>query len=401
VLLLECTEILGGAITQNLVYPLMTFHSAPDRQIIHGLAEELIRKVKARGGSPGHIPDPLGCVATITPVDAEIFREVVTEELRNAGVEVWVGSKVTGVLPHPPKSPFSLEGEKGDLKCGIHARRIIDATGNADVAALAGAPFIFGREGDQKTQPLTLIFHVGNIDQRKVRAYIREHPKEFVLSDSARSDLDQFPFLAVSGFFSLVKRAQEEDGWIRFRDRVLYFDLLRPGEISVNMTRVAGVDGTHPDEVARAQEMALIQVHECMKFFKKYLPGFENAELLRVAPKIGIRESRHIIGEYTLTEEDVISGRKFDDSSACGAFPIDIHSPDGQGLTFQKMVPGTFYEIPFRCMVPKGMKGFLVTGRAISATHSASASARLMPTCMMLGEAAGMGERKKLGSLDG
>ncbi|MFA5927829.1 MAG: FAD-dependent oxidoreductase [Candidatus Margulisiibacteriota bacterium] len=387
-LLVEETSQLGGAITQNLVYPMMTFHSSPLEQVIKGIPEELIGKLVKHNGSVGHISDPLGCAATMTPVDTFSFKKCITEELKTAKVDIVFNSRVIALQ----KDGVKLKGatiDNGINKKELKVKTIIDATGDADIAVLAGVPFILGREADHKTQPLTLIFQMEGIESAAVREYIRHNPDEFVLSNEARKNLYNIPLLAVSGFFSKVKEAQKKEGIILFRDRVLYFDLMQKGEIAVNMTRVSGFDPCSADELLHAKAEGEKQVRECVYFMQNYLPGFTNARLLRMAPKIGIRESRHIIGHATLTRQDVLTGSKYEDGIACGAFPIDIHSPDGAELQMQKMAPGTSYNIPYRCLLPQEVKSLLVTGRAISATHEASASARLSPTCLALGQAAG------------
>ena len=118
-------------------------------------------------------------------------------------------------------------------------------------------------------------------------------------------------------------------------------------------------------------------------------PGFANARIAATATQIGVRESRRIVGEYTLTADDVLHARTFDDAVARSAYPIDIHNPAGSGTTTHRLPPGTSYEIPYRCLVPKGVDDLLVAGRCISTTHEALASTRLTPTVMTLGQAAG------------
>jgi hypothetical protein len=237
---------------------------------------------------------------------------------------------------------------------------------------------------------MTMMFRLGEVDGQAVRAAIRAAPEDFVLSDQARADLDSLPVLGVAGFFSLVRAAQERGELGSFRDRVLYFELPAPGQVVVNMTRITGASGTRAEDLSRATRIGLEQTHEVLAFLRRRVPGFAAARLLQTASQVGVRESRHLLGRYTLTAEDVLEGREFADSVARGAFPIDIHSPDGKGLELRTMAPGTSYGIPYRCMLPRELEQLLVSGRSISATHEASGSARLSPSCMALGEAAGI-----------
>jgi hypothetical protein len=387
--LVEASGLPGGSAVQALVLPLMTFHAAVDLQVVAGIGEELVQEVRSLGGSPGHLPDPLGCAATVTPVDPEILKVAVVRLLARAGVRVRLHTLVAATL----RRDDAVTGVVIEDKTGrrvLRARVVVDATGDGDVAARAGATFSHGRAADGLAQPLTWMFRLGGVDGAAVRRAIRDAPDDFVLSDVARSALDDLPCLGVAGFFSLVRAAQAGGRLGEFRDRVLYFELPSPGEVMVNMTRIAGRSGVDADSLSVGALAAFEQVQEVFAFLRADVPGFQAAHLLQVAPRVGVRESRHVAGDYTLTAEDVVAGRDFPDGVARGAFPIDIHSPDGAGLEMIKMAPGTSYSIPFRCMLPRGLEGLLVTGRAISASHEASASARLSPTCMALGEAAGL-----------
>jgi hypothetical protein len=155
------------------------------------------------------------------------------------------------------------------------------------------------------------------------------------------------------------------------------------------MTRVVDIDPLDPDDLTRAEIEARAQVTQLVAFFRKRVPGFANARLAATATQIGIRESRRITGAYTLTRDDVLEARTFEDAVARSAYPIDIHNPSGSGTTTFRLPPGATYEIPYRCLVPETVEGLLVAGRCISTTHEALASTRLTPTVMTLGQAAG------------
>ncbi|MFA6316252.1 MAG: FAD-dependent oxidoreductase [Elusimicrobiota bacterium] len=386
--LVERSAMLGGSATQALVLPLMTFHASPRRQVVAGIAQELVDLLKAEGASPGHIPDPLGCAATVTPMDPEALKLAVCRLVADSGARTLLDTLVTT----PWMTGRRVVGAVVENKSGrsaIKAKVVVDATGDADVAAAAGVPFSFGRGRDNKAQPMTLMFRMAGVDSAAVRRYCRAHPEEFVLSPEARRGLGRLPFLAVSGFFSLVRKAQADGILGPFRDRVLYFELPAPGEVLVNMTRVSGLSGVDAAQSSAAALAALFQVREAAAFMRTRLPGFSHSRLVETASRVGVRETRRIQGRCTLTAEDVLEGRDFPDSVARGAFPIDLHDPEGAGLTMKRMKAGASYGIPYRCLLPKAVEGLLVAGRAISATHEANASARLSPTCMALGQAAG------------
>ena len=128
---------------------------------------------------------------------------------------------------------------------------------------------------------------------------------------------------------------------------------------------------------------------QLLDFFRERVPGFKNARIAASGTQVGIRESRRIEGRYTLTRDDVLQARHFDDAVARSAYPIDLHNPSGSGTTTHRLAPGESYEIPYRTLLPVNREQLLVAGRCISTTHEALASTRLTPTVMTLGQAAG------------
>jgi hypothetical protein len=125
-------------------------------------------------------------------------------------------------------------------------------------------------------------------------------------------------------------------------------------------------------------------------FLQKYVPGFERAYAVQSGVGIGVRETRRVVGDYQLTADDVLSGRRFDDVVARGAYPVDIHNPAGKGTVLKRLPPGAAYDVPLACLRPQGLDNVLVAGRAVSSTHEANSSCRVMPICMATGHAAGV-----------
>jgi hypothetical protein len=194
---------------------------------------------------------------------------------------------------------------------------------------------------------------------------------------------------AVAGLYELWNEAQQ-DGLVDIpRELVSFFISPYADEVTVNMTRVTDINPLDPDDLTRAEVEARLQVFSLLRFFKERVPGFENARVAATGTQVGIRESRRIVGRYTLTADDILSARRFDDAVARSAYPIDIHNPSGSGTTTHRLPEGATYEIPFRTMVPVNREDVLVAGRCISTTHEALASTRLTPTVMTLGQAAG------------
>lgn len=382
-LLVEKYGFLGGMATNALVGPLQTFH-AGEKQIAKGIGEEVIQRLKEIGGTPGHVRDMIGFVPTITPVDVEKLKYIYQEMAEESGVKLQLHTNVINVDVHQDNlKALQLFNKSGQFK--VNAKVFIDCTGDGDVVAMAGVPYEKGRAKDGLAQPMSMMFRMGKVNLTNVKEYMRNNPNDFVLAE----DWESFPMVAVSGFFHLVKKAKEEGRFTIDRDRVLMFELPMEGEVSVNMTRVIRHDATDGEALSKAEVIARRQVMEVVQFLQKDIPGFEEAILINCGTQIGVRESRRIIGEYILTGEDVVSGRKFEDVIALGSYPIDIHAPDGDELNVIQMKPGTIYDIPYRAILNKEVPNLLVAGRCLSATHEALASARVTPTAMLVGQAAG------------
>jgi hypothetical protein len=385
VLLVERYGFLGGTATASMVGPWMTFHSGDDR-IVGGIAQEMVDRLVLRGGSPGHIHDASDYVPTITPFDPEIHKALLFEMMRESGVSLLLHAWFLDAVVERGRVASASFATVGGI-VEVSAKRTIDATADAYVAASAGVPT---QQGDARgrVQPASLMFRLSHVDLAALSHYVRQYP------DQMRSSLkthERTPdaLTAVAGLYELWDAARERGAVTVPRELVSFFATPYADEVTVNMTRVVGVDPLDPDDLTRAEVEARGQVMQLLDFFRKDVPGFANARIAATATQIGVRESRRIEGEYTLTADDVLHARTFDDAVARSAYPIDIHNPAGSGTTTHRLAPGTSYEIPYRCLVPKNVEDLLVAGRCISTTHEALASTRLTPTVMTLGQAAG------------
>ncbi len=278
----------------------------------------------------------------------------------------------------------------------ILAQRTIDATGDGDVAYRAGVDFASGDPETGVNQPFSVRFHLGNVDLSRLAAFLRDLGRHDILEQAVGS---QVPLIHTAMVW--------ERGWTLeplFRQAVAdgvllpedgeYFQVFtmagRPGELAFNCPRISGeVDGTNPWHLTRAQVLGRRAMRRYGEFCRRYLPGCENAYLVMGAPLVGVRESRRMVGEYVLTEADVLGAQKFPDGIARNNYPIDIHRPTKDqrpGLT--RLPPGAYHEIPYRCLVPRGVEQLLVAGRCLSATFAAQGSVRVQSNCRAMGEAA-------------
>lgn len=380
VLLVESRSFLGGNMTIGL--PILGFLGQKGNQIIKGIPQKFIDRLKAVDASSEHRPCPLHM--SLTLVEPEAVKTVALEMLLEAGVEVMFYTFCSEVIMEGDE----LKGIIMESKAGreaILAKTIIDCTGDADVAFRSGVPCEYGNETGG-VQPPTLMFCLGGVDTEKLRLSIAEEPRTYLTDFIPAEYFGQNNQFIVVGLRSLIQKAAEEGLHLPV-ERTIIITGLRKGEVWINMTRINGVNGTDPESLTFGETEGRKQIHDIQKYLIEYVPGFENAYFLKTAPFVGIRETRRINGHYTMTQEDILSCRHFEDAIAVASYPLDIHHPQGGGCTL--VWCGDCYDIPFRSLIPQNVKNLIVAGRSISATHEAMSAIRVMAPCMAMGEAAG------------
>lgn len=379
-LLVERFGFLGGNLTAGMVGPCMTSYSLDgQQQLIKGIFEEFVQRLEDIGEAihPSKVPagsEYAGFIVhghdKVTPFNPEAAKQVALDMCREAGVDLLLHTFVVDSLVDANRLTGVIVANKSGLSA-IRAGITVDCSADADIAARAGVPFTIGREADGLTQPMTLFFRVANVDDEAVRQHVAAHPE------------DRRPFAA------LIAQAREAGEFTIPRLGIGLYRTLTPGVWRINTTRLHRLDGTSAADLTRGEIEGREQVKELMAFFRKWLPGFENAYLLDTAAMIGVRETRRIAGEYELTFDDLHTGREFDDVIALAGFPVDIHSPTDNTGSVEDYQTANVYQIPYRSLVPLGIENLLVAGRSISATHEAMAATRVMPPAFAMGEAAG------------
>lgn len=380
VMLIESRSFVGGNMTIGL--PILGFLGQKGNQIIKGLPQKYIDRLKAIEASSEHRPCPLHM--SLTLVEPEAVKTVALQMLVEAGVNILFYAFCAGVV----KEGDELKGVIIESKAGrevVLSKVTIDCSGDADVAFKSGVPCEFGNE-QGGVQPPTLMFCLGGVDTEKLRLSIAEEPRTYLTDFIPAEYFGQNNQFVLVGMRNLINQAKE-DGLSLPTERTILITGLRKGEIWVNMTRVNGVNGTDPASLTWGEIEGRKQIEDIQRYLVNYVPGFENAYFLKTAPFLGIRETRRIKGQYTMDRDDIMSCRHFDDAIAVASYPLDIHHPVGGGCTLEWC--GDCYDIPYRSLVPLHIKNLLVAGRAISTTHEAMSAIRVMAPCMAMGEAAG------------
>lgn len=351
-LLVERYGFLGGMATAGLVNPYMTYW-AGEEQIINGIHQEICDRLTALGAYGK---------GSRTAFDSEAYKFVADRMCEESGVNLLLHSLLSDVtISDGVINSVEIAGKSG--KQSVKAEVFIDCTGDADLAFMAGATCEKGRAEDGLTQPMTLNFRVCNVDASRMPGGAERN--------------------------ELYDKAKAEGRLTCPRENVLMFLTTRPDVMHFNQTRITGADGTSTVDLTRAEIEGRRQSWEFLEFLRRDVAGFENAEIQVSGPQIGVRESRRVIGDYVMTEEDVLEARKFSDVIARGSYSIDIHSPTGAGTVIKRLRSGESYDVPYRCLIPLGIDNLLIAGRPISATHEAHSSVRIMPICIAMGQAAG------------
>lgn len=376
VTLLERHPVLGGMGTAALVNNFCPAHHDGVRLIIGGVFGEIRRQLLASGA--------LYATGGAEPFDPAAYARVALEMCESHGVHVILGATLRD-------SVFQRGAVTIDVTDGrqFTARCVVDASGDAVLAEAAWVTTRFGRESDGAVMPLTMCYIIGPVDRDRLAA---AHPQFLGGVDEATGE--RWIAFGDDPALNAKVRAAREVGTLSIgRDCVAMVLSVpgRPDHVSVNFGRVFVSDPTDQGQLAAAADEGRRQVEEGVAFFREHVAGFEGAELVEAGRQIGVRESRRIKGRYTLTEEDVLSCRQFDDVVAQCWYPIDVHEPGSDRTTMKWLAKGTHYDIPWRCLIPaSGARNIVFAGRCISATSSAASSFRVSPSCMAVGEAAGV-----------
>jgi hypothetical protein len=452
-LLIERASYLGGMMTGGLVSSLhgYRFHknyvatqpmSNWDTPIVvKGISLKLVTRLqKARGTiDRGHTGDP----SIRENYDVEIMVHVLDEMMQEAGVDVLFNTYSFAPLVEDNKvKGVALVNKSGPQV--ILATVVVDATGDADIAAAAGVPFELGRPVDHRFHGGALLMEIGGIDPDRLIHYLKNRPgrtadeKKRINEELSRlcggggSRTDtQLTLDGKRGFFSMLGKDRTwdeieqdrrdnkhlrlpgiEEEWLRFlKDApvpsltgtmksvfpqppsLAWFGMIRQGKMRYDQMQ-AGLhelffNQTDEKEISKALIYMRKMDRIYMEFLNERIPGFEDAYIIKTSPMAGTRESRRIIGEYVLTAEDCVNGRRFADVIAMCGRACNVHSLTGVWGEHIWLEPKKPFDIPYRCLIPKKLDNILVAGRSISADFIASGAIRAEPNCMSLGEAAG------------
>ena len=414
VLLIEREGYLGGMVTGGMIGSIGMHTVAPGKMehyaeirkrlktdpksvlVTTGIPLEIHRRLIQTGGGLGYF----GELAAYVSIHIPSFKRLLMDMMEEAGVDLmFYAQGVKPIMKGNVVSGVVVQG-KGQREA-IESTIVIDATGDGDIASVAGAEFEIGRPIDHEMICMTLMFSMGGIDMEK---YFAAEVKE-TTAWPPRSLDEHFADMRTGNSYwfgsstFLSERAQIPESlrkemmahnWAMNFTRGHIFACNTPikDELIINCTQVFKKSGICSWDLTEAVKIGYKQVEILEKMYKLAVPGFENSYIREIAPLMGVRETRRITGDYIVTEDDVISCRKFEDGVMGSGHPID--TSEGDEDRFQLIKGGQWYEVPYRSILVKGLENILTAGRCISADHAAIGSIRPTAACMVLGEAAGL-----------
>lgn len=386
--LIERYGCLGGMATTGLVAPILSQHAhESDLPIVDGILHELTDRLHAIGGAPTWEE---ALKEWGIRFDSEAMKVVLDEMVQEAGVQVMLHTWVADVMKDGQHIKAVIVENKAGRQA-VTGRIFIDATGDADIAFRAGAPTTFGRPFDNQPESMGSFFQLGNVPH---------------LAEQRRQELHD-----------LICQQMNAGRFAFYNPNVLTYRCAYHGDhTSANMTRFGG-DPTSAVDLTTGEMTMRKNIWALVRYLRANVPGFEDVYVQQTSHQIGPRESRQIVGPYALTGDDIHAGRKFKDAIARASWWIDIHCPLGNTYPVHLCVKecpkaadcpfwasehehmrsredlyppvGDWYEIPYRCLLSVGVPNLLAAGRCISATHEGMAGARVMGSCVAIGQAAG------------
>jgi hypothetical protein len=392
VALLEKYGFCGGGAVAGLsgtvcgIYAATDNSKAPPRKVVFGFLDTFVKEMESRGG----LGKPLKYGKTYTRVhDPLIWRESADALLTASGVRIFYhatvvsalvegGEKVEGVMAYTKQGPLE-----------VRSKVTVDASGDADVIAMAGLPSFVGQDG--KVQNPTMIFRLMGVD---VGRFLAAHGQDTIMGEEVSA---------------LIREKDAGNEYKLPRAKIWLFPTTRPGELLCNCTRIIGANGRELNtlfaaDFTEAEIEGRRQMREYARFFRNHLAGCERSFVNDTGVQVGVRQTRQGKGTAMLRNADILSGAKFQDGIARSPWPIELHAGSKPRVEW---LLDDYYEIPYGCFVPERGENLLFAGRCLSAEHEAVASARVTAQCFSYGHAIGhaaaivAGDRVSPRSIDG
>ncbi|MFO7287605.1 MAG: FAD-dependent oxidoreductase [Gammaproteobacteria bacterium] len=368
-ILIERYGFLGGAGTAAGLSTFCGLHAVVHgrhEQVVHGIADDILERLAAMDGlNAPHLT--IGNRIQAQAYDISAFKIAADELMAAAGVDVLFHAFGVGAVMASDDTIGALLVETKSGRFAIRGRLFIDASGDGDLAAWAGAPYEVGDGQGGMLYPSTM-FRINGVDPAKAGRAWELIPE---LMEQAEREGRRFP-----------------------RKKPIVRPQRNPIEWRANLTQIKNPDGS-PVSGIDARQLSYGEVEgrrqcwDVFRFIKSVTPGFEEAYIVEIAPQIGIRETRRVVGEYVLTEDDILGCRDFDDTIGVNGWPVEAHIKGDVKFVFTPEGSRGYNQIPYRIILPRRVENLLVAGRCASMSHEGQSSARVSGPCFVMGQAAG------------
>lgn len=377
-LLIERYGFLGGAGTMGGLSTFCGLHAkvhGEHRRVIRGLADEVLERLeKLDGLNKPHLTINDGIQAQAFDISA--YKIALDELMASSGVRILFHAMAVGVVPAGTDSADSADTidavivESKTGRSAVRGRMFIDGSGDGDLAAWAGAPYEKSPAIDGMLYP-SLMFRINGVDL-DAAGPAPWRTVERLMDEAEKAGTHHFP-----------------------RKKPIVRPQRNPLEWRANLTQLStedggAIDGTDVDHLTRGELQGRAQLLDAFTFIRDRTPGFHQSYIVDIAPQIGIRETRRVVGHYQLSEDDVLGCADFDDTIGVNGWPVEAHVAGTVEFRWQRGEnPRGFNQLPFRMIVPQGIRNLYVVGRCASMTHGGQSSARVTGPCFAMGEAAG------------
>jgi hypothetical protein len=379
-ILIERYGFLGGAGTAAGLSTFCGLHAnvyGEHRQVVHGIADELLDRLERMGGlNPPHLSFANKIQAQAYDISA--YKIAADELLASYGVKILFHSFAVGSVKRDDRAIDALLIESKSGRAAIRGRMFIECSGDGDLAAWSGVPFELGDGAGNMLYPTTM-FRINGVDPVKAGRAWEMIPK-------------------------LMEEAEQKEGRKFPRKGAIVRPQKNPIEWRANLTQIKNPDGTavsgiDVEQISYGEIEGRRQCWDVFQFIRSVTPGFDKAYIVEIAPQIGIRETRRVIGEYMLSETDILECADFADSIGVNGWPVEAHVAGNVLIKFPKIPESRgFNQLPYRMIVPKGVDNMLIAGRCASMTHEGQSSARVSGSCFIMGQAAGTAADIALGA---
>jgi len=384
-LIVEQFGSLGGTQTMAQVTPMMS-SEIPSANGIYSITHQISEKMYAEGYAKGFNQ------TFHSWFDPQILKLVLEEMVEKSGVDVLYHANFVDVIKKGNIIEYAVIRCKDGLQA-VYANSFIDCSGDADVALAVGVECNSGNE-HEINQAVSLRFEMTGVKVGILSEYLNQQGQKIMMN---------YPILHTDGFgfapgLQTFLREKMREGYLQEKD-LSHFQMFtipgKPSNIFFNCPELGMQKNVlDADFMSEKQIQGKKAIFRIANFMKKFIPGFENAYVSEIAPMLGIRETRRIEAEYVLTTDDILDYKKYEDSIAVSNYPVDVHGIPGNALkdSYKKDIlpEEKYFDIPYRCLVPKGVDNLLVAGRCAGFDFISQSSVRVHFTCQSMGEAAGI-----------